>query len=192
MPTSVADDITADPTRIVRRGRPPKRASEFDSRSVKIDPIKTIEQTPLGQEMEHPENITVVDKEIHKLDVSKLAFAEDPIKIIIHRSMDAKFSPNCTDFIAVNGRPAEMLFKNGWVPMGYLPRGQSFYTKRKCVEVLARAKMESVQAYPIERDNEDPRNVIERHATAVLSFSVLEDKNPAGGEWLEHLIRQNL
>jgi hypothetical protein len=83
-----------------------------------------------------------------------------------------------------------MLFKNGWVPIGYFPKGVSFITKRKYVERMALAKQDSIRTNVIERDNEDPQNFVERITTSVLSFSVLEDKNPKGAEWLTALIRQ--
>ncbi len=175
---------------VVRRGRPFKRAHELDSRSIPIEQKPTIQHPPIDQPMAHPEAIVVVDNQLDKKELDHIAFNEDPIKLIIHRNADPKFSPKCTDFIAVNGKPAEMLFKNGWIPMGYLPRGQSFYTKRKYVEVLARAKQDTIHTNVIERDNEDPQNFTERVTTSVLAFSILEDKNPLGAPWLEDLIRQ--
>lgn len=187
-PTAAA---VQDSQPVVRR-RGPKRASEFDSRSVKIEQKASIEQPPIDQPMERPSTIVQVDKTISELDVAKIQFSEDPVKILIHRNPDPKFSPGCTDYIAVNGTPAEILFKNGWVRMGYLPRGVSFYTKRKYVEVLARAKQDAIHTNVVERDNEEPQNFTERVTTSVMAFSVLEDKNPAGAAWLEELIRQQL
>jgi len=73
--------------------------------------------------------------------------------------------------------------------MGYLPRGRSIITKRKYVEVLARAKQDTVNTTVIERDNEDPQNFVERITTSTMSFTILQDKNPKGGEWLERLVR---
>lgn len=186
----MSEAATVEAPKVVRRG--PKRAAEFDSRSVKIEQKPTLEHPPIDQPMEHPSTIVQVDKELSKLDVSKLAFAEDPIKIIIHRNPDPKFSPKCTDYIAVNGKPAEMMFKNGWIPIGYLPRGVSFYTKRKYVEVLARAKQDTIHTNVIERVNEDPQNLTDTVTTSVLAFTIIEDKNPLGGPWIEELIRQQL
>jgi hypothetical protein len=109
---------------------------------------------------------------------------------LIHRSIDPKFSPNCTDYIAVNGVAAEMLFKNGWIKLGYLPRGIPFYTKRKYVEVIAKSKMTQWSTRVEEKVNEDPMNYTDPVTSATLAFSVLEDKNPKGAEWLVTLLRQ--
>lgn len=144
---------------------------------------------PIDQTQEHPSAVQPVDREMKDLNFDSIAFAEDKLLIIIHRGHDPKFSPMCTDYIAVNGVPAEILYKNGWIRSGYLPRGLPFYTKRKYVEVLARSKQDSINTEVITRDREDPVNKTHTITTASLAFSVLEDKNPKGAEWLTLLLR---
>jgi hypothetical protein len=171
---------------VVRRASV-KRKSELDSRSVNPEQKASI---ILDKPEDRPSQVVTVDENMKDLDFDALAFSEDPIKILIHRSIDPKFSPNCTDYIAVNGKAAEMLFKNGWVPMGYLPRGFPFYTKRKYVEVLAKSKMTQWSTRVEEPVNQDPVNHTDPVTSATMAFSVLEDKNPKGAEWLTLLLRQ--
>ena len=167
----------------IRRG--PKRSSDFDSRSIKINqPAPTI-QPPITEQMSATPEILIIDQ-IKKVQADKLSFGEDPIKILIHRSGE-KFSPMTTDLVAVNGIKAEMLFKNGWVQIGYLPRGQAFVTKRKYVEQIAHSTQLTVDTRVIERPGEDPINILDKVRTPVFAFSILEDKSPRAQEWIESL-----
>lgn len=179
---------TATEEKVVRRT--PKRMREFDSRSVEPTQKEPFKMAPIDQPQARPETIVVADPNMTNLDFDALKFSEDPIKILIHRSIDPKFTPNCTDLIAVNGKKAEMLFKNGWVEMGYLPRGVPLYTKRKYVEVIARSKMTQISTRVEEKVNEDPQNYLDPVTSATMAFSVLEDKNPKGAEWLTLLLNQ--
>ena len=147
---------------------------------------------PIDEEVERDPNVVIVEGPLPTRQLEELAFLEEPVKILIHKGGD-KLSQRYTDYVAINGTPCEMLFKNGWVPMGYFPRGISFYTKRKYVGVLARAKRDAITSdYVMPSNlNEDPINSIETSTQSVLSFSVLEDKNPRGAEWLELLVRAN-
>jgi hypothetical protein len=170
---------------IIRKSRGPKRMRDFETQD------HLPEQKPLiGEDNVRTSTIVHPETPLVKKDFEKLAFAEEPVTILIHRSGE-KFSPNCTDLISVNGRHAEVLFSNGWVPVGYLPRGKSITVKRKVVEVLARSKQDHVKTVVIERDNEDPRNYVERATINTMPFQMIEDKNPLGVEWLSQLLRMN-
>jgi len=178
---------TAEP--IVRKKKL-KRLSELDSRSVGIPQKPTITLPPITESVERESPIVLPEAPLVKADLDKLAFAEEAITILIHRSGE-RFAPRSTDYIGVNGKGAEMLFKNGWVPIGYLPRGQSIVTKRKYVEVLARAKQDNVNSnYTQNSGQEDPVNFIERSTIATCAFSIIHDPNPLGAEWLSQLLRQ--
>jgi len=177
---------------IVRRGRPAgklKRLSELDSRSVEIPKKETLVMPPIDEAVERESLIVTSETPLLNDELEKLAFAEEPVTILIHRSGE-KFAPRSTDYIAVNGKGAEMLFKNGWISIGYLPRGQSLITKRKYVEVLARSKMDHITTTVIERDNEDPQNLVEFSTVSTAAFSIIHDANPRGAEWLGQLLRQ--
>lgn len=178
---------TVDAPKVARRV--PKRPAEFDSRSIKQEQKPSLTMAPLNEEQERPSSIQTVDREMKDLNFEAIQFAEDKMLIVIHRGHDPKFSPMCTDFIAVNGVPAEILYKNGWIRSGYLPRGVPFYTKRKYVEVLARSKQDTINTEVIRRDNEDPVNKMHTITVQSMPFTVLEDKNPKGNEWLTLLLR---
>ena len=178
---------TADASANVVR-RQPKAKSELTNQNFPIDQKPAMVMPPIDEPVEREPDIIVAMDPLEKSTLDALAMAEDPITILIHRSVE-KFSPPTTDYIAINGIPAEQLFRNGWVRMGYLPRGKSLITKRKYVEVLARAKQDAINTTVIERDNEDPQNFVERITTSTMSFTILEDKNPKGAEWLERLVR---
>jgi hypothetical protein len=177
----------AEMIRPVVKRRSLKRASEFESLSVKIDQKPSIKMAPLGQTQTRESETIVTEKQLIKDQADKLAFADEKVKILIHRSSE-RFAPSCTDYIAVNGKGAEMLFKNGWVEIGYLPRGHSFYTKRKYVEQLAHAKIDRIETRVVER-GADRDNYTDRVTSSVASFIVLEDANPLGAPWLESLVR---
>ena len=167
------------------------KKSEFDSRSVNIEQKPPILMPGLNEPfVREPEIVSAEGLSLNMEHLELLAFAEEPIKILIHRSQDGLASKT-TDYIAVNGIAAEMLFKNGWVPVGYLPRGMSLITKRKYVEVIAKAKLEAIRTDVIERDNDDPQNFVQRTVTHPTAFTVLEDKNPRGADWLTGLLSVN-
>ena len=183
--TGVATPTKADPSaNLVKR----KAKSEVTNLNYKIEQKPPLEMPPIDEAVERESEIILAEKPLETDEAESLQMAEEPLTIIIHRSVE-KFSPSVTDYIAVNGIAAEMLFKNGWVRMGYLPRGRSIITKRKYVEVLARAKQDTVNTTVIERDGEDPQNFVERVTTSTMSFTIIKDSNPKGGEWLERLVR---
>ena len=173
-----------------------RQSKELDSRSIPIQQAEKREFPPLDAPKSVVEDwlgkdalVVPVEGTLHPDYAEALAFEEEPVKILIHRSTD-KNPALCTDYIASNGTPAEMLFRNGWVPIGYLPRGIALITKRKYVGVLARAKQDTIRTEVTERPNEDPSNKIDKSTSQVFSFSVLEDRNPKGSEWLQRLVNQ--
>ena len=139
------------------------------------------------------EPILPMDRPLMKDEADGLAFNEEVLRILIHRSDDEDLASNVTDFIAVNGIKAEVIMHDGrWLALGYLPKGIPIYTKRKYVEQLARAKMDKIKTRV--EDIVDgagaggKENYTDRFTKAVAAFSVLEDKNPKGGEWLSRLL----
>jgi hypothetical protein len=179
---------TATPAPIVRKSKA-KRMSELHSESVAIPQKETMVMPPIHEPIERESPIVQVETPLVKSDYDRLAFAEEPVTILIHRSGE-KFAPRSTDYIGVNGKGAEMMFKNGWVSIGYLPRGQQVTTKRKYVEVLARSKQDHVNANFNHRENADPENFIEFSTISTCAFSLIHDANPLGVEWLSQLLRQ--
>ena len=136
------------------------------------------------------EEILPLDRPLVKGEADALAFNEEPIRIIIHMEEDDQASSHSrtTDLVAVNGIKAEVIIGNMWRQVGYLPKGIALYTKRKYVEQLARAKADKVSTRVEYLPDGDRRNHIDRFTKVKHPFSVLEDKNPLGAEWLERLI----
>ena len=157
----------------------------LESADIKITQRPSIVIPGLGEELNRTgDSLSTDQPDLRMSYIDNLAFGEEAVRILIHRGQE-KASSKTTDYIAVNGTPAEILFRNGWVPMGYLPKGVAFTTKRKYVAVIASSRIEGITTTVIERDKEDPNNVIERTLTSPLPFVVLEDANPRGAEWLQ-------
>jgi len=165
--------------------RAPKFTKAFDSESV------APAQKPVIAESYDPDlDVVVVDiAMLKKEQLERLRFNEEPVTIFIHRSGE-KNASKVTDLIAVNGIKAEVLFKNGWVAIGWLPRGVTLTTKRKYVEQMAHAKVDDVQTKTGHVGDENPENLIERTTRSICSFSVVHDANPLGIPWLQSILRQ--
>jgi len=179
---------TETATPLVRSAKASQLHKEHDSRAHAPAQKPAVVIPPLGTEIERTPDIIVSETPLTSKDLDRLAFNEEPMTIMIHRSHE-KFSPRCTDFIAIQGVKAEMLFRNGWVQMGYLPRGQSFITKRKYVEALAGSKMDTIHTNVEDLPGGDTRNIVDRIVSATCTFSVIEDKNPLGAEWLARILQ---
>lgn len=121
--------------------------------------------------------------------LDELAFNEEPVTIRIEPSAEknaALWHP-----IWVNGKGCEVWIGGQWREFTYLPVGEVVTVKRKYVEVLLRSKTDTVQTHVKEVEGENPQNVIKRFTSAVVSFSIIQDKNPLGAAWVEELRRRN-
>lgn len=127
-----------------------------------------------------------VDKPLETELMKALAMDNDVMLIRIEPSSGEnppKYVP-CT----VQGKGAE-IFENGkWVSYGFFPVGVEIITRRKYVGVLAMARREVIRTRVVERLNENPDNITDRVSSALCTFSILEDRNPKGREWLNRLI----
>ena len=169
-----------------------QRKKEHESSDIKLNQKAPIAVPGLGEELiRGGESVGNDQPDFRMTREQELAFNEEPVRILIHRGQE-KTASKTTDYIAINGLAAEVYFKNGFVPIGYLPKGVAFTTKRKYLAVIAGAKVEQIGTRVIERDNEDPNNLIERTVTAPLPFVVIEDKNPRGAEWLQGVTQRGL
>ena len=80
---------------------------------------------------------------------------------------------------------------NRWVRYSALPVGVPVITRRKYVEILAMSKIDTITT-PDKRPGDDLTNdTPDRQTSASANFSVLEDKNPKGEEWLRRLMYLN-
>ncbi len=119
-----------------------------------------------------------------------LAFMDEPVVIRLEPSSD-KNAANVFP-VWVNGQGAQVLMNGAWREITYLPVGQVLTVKRKVLEVIIRAKVDTVTTVIREMDAERPNNVIQRFTSAVMSFSVIEDRNPRGAGWIQEQRRRNL
>ena len=106
-----------------------------------------------------------------------LAFNEEPVTILLHRGRE-KNAPT-HEHVSVNGQTI-------WIPVDQPTR-----IARKFVEVLARAQPMNVSTDSGESPGDQITfNNVNRSLSSLCSFSVLEDKNPRGREWLTRVMRE--
>lgn len=122
--------------------------------------------------------------------LDELAFNEEPVTIRIEPSSEKNAAAHFP--IWVNGKGGEVLINGEWVPVGYLPVNTVLTIKRKYVEVLMRAKIDTVTTDVIEEKNKDPINKVKRFTSAVNSFSIIKDDNPLSQAWLTEIRRRNM
>lgn len=148
-----------------------------------------IEQKPVIESREDlvDEVVQAPPEVLQKEYADALAFAEEPVTILIQPSGE-KNAARTVD-IWVNGKGAEVLVDRRWIETSILPVGMPVTTKRKYVEVLARAKRDSVQTNVTDEESENPVNKIFRNTTAVSPFSIIRDNNPKGAAWIAQLVR---
>lgn len=156
------------------------------------DTVKIEQKAPIVDTNKHKEEgeIVLTDKPFQKDYIEALAFAEEPVKIVLNPSSEKNAA---TSFpVWVNGKGAEV-FQNGrWDEIGYLPVGRPIIIKRKVLEVIIRAKLDAVTTTHDDATVERPINRINRATSAVHSYSILEDKNPMGQAWAIEMIRRNM
>lgn len=161
--------------------------------ALKTDDIKIEQKPDITNRAELKDRSdTVVAAPIGAADPAYLAqieFAEEPVTIRLEPSSDmnaATMHP-----IWCNGKGCEVLINGKWCEMTYLPVGRNWTVKRKYVAILAGAKIDKINTIKGSVNDENPENRISRITTSVVTFSVVEDKNPRGAAWLAELIRRN-
>ena len=159
----------------IKRGRPRK---EFSTDDMEVGQRPSIIIPPLNETMiREGEKIDVVEPGSANNDYyASLAFMEEPMTIRLERSSE-KNAPKLVD-VYVNGEAC-------WVPVG-----QNFKLKRKFVEVLARSKPESIDTRTGSSEEEQPRNEILRNTSSKYPFTVVEDNNPRGYDWLTRVLME--
>ena len=163
----------------VRRPRP-----ELHTDDLPIDQKPQIEF-----ESELADEVVVAPEVLQKEYMAALAFAEEPVTIRIERTAE-KFAPHVIDCWC-NGKGPEILVNGKWVEFKALPVGMPVTTKRKYVEIVARAKVDTVNTKVEDRQSDNPRNLIDRYTSSRAPFSVIQDRNPLCAEWLTNLLRVN-
>ena len=122
--------------------------------------------------------------------LDELAFMEEPVSIRLEPSSDKNAAGAMPCWC--NGRGAEVLINGQWRECTYLPVGQVLTIKRKYLEIIVRAKVDTIHTRILEMDSERPNNSINRYTSPTTSFSITEDKNPRGAAWVSELRRRYL
>lgn len=152
-----------------------------------IDQKDVLSQDALSDGVPQAEGI-IVERVLNSVQADNLLFNEEPVTIRLEQGSERN-APRWV-YVAVNGKGAEVLVGNQWVEFKYLPVNQVITTRRKYVEVLARAKRDTILTNVIERENDDPQNMLERNTSSAALFSVIHDANPKGAPWLTAILRQ--
>jgi hypothetical protein len=152
-----------------------------------------IEQRPPVDDLADREgDVIMVDPSVASKDyAAELAFMDEPVTIRLEPSSDR--NAIAVFPVWVNGRQAE-IFQNGrWIEVGWLPVGREITVKRKVLEVIVRAKIDTVNTPSSDElaMHANPDNKVRRFTSAVHSFSVIEDKSPRGAAWLSEMRRRN-
>lgn len=151
----------------------------------------SIDQRPPIADPSTYDGDVVLTERIESNDYAEaLAFMDEPVTVMLEPSVEKNAA---TAFpVWVNGKPAEV-FQNGrWDEIGYLPTGRELIIKRKVLEVIIRAKVDTVHTQILDQDSERPNNVVQRFTSPVHSFTIVEDRNSRGRAWVTELRRRNL
>ena len=139
------------------------------------------------------ENIVLVDRLPNQDYMDELAFNEEPVTIRLEPSTDK----NAAVWFPIwnNGKGAELLVDGKWVEYGYLPVNKVITVKRKYVETLLGAKIDTITTEVVENKSDRSDNMenrVKRFTSALHSFSIIEDKNPLGTAWVNEIRRRNM
>jgi len=120
--------------------------------------------------------VDTVDKAIPADKMAELAFAEEKILVRVHETTDETAMP--IPCVQNDGRSQ------------YFVRGQDQWVKRKFVEILARCKITTYtqEMYKDGAGNDGYRQI--PHTTLMYPFSVMQDKNKRGSEWLNNILME--
>jgi hypothetical protein len=176
---------TATPSKPVKR-----QAKEILPDAEKIDQPSDINLGMGFTPFERPTPSEVlIEKSPLRMDYAdELKFNEEPVKIMAHASAD----PNAPLYVEawVNGKGVEQWIENiGWVEVKFIPVSQPVIVKRKYLEVWLRGRAVNVVTVQDKADGSEPQNLLRRTVTGSHTISILEDKNPRGGEWAHRLMR---
>jgi len=150
-----------------------------------------IEQKESHSDDPHEREPEIIEADQDMLDrdyADRLKFMDEPVVIQINPSNEK--NPANSFPVWVNGRGGEVLMGGRWVPVTYFPVGVELTTKRKYVEVLLRAKVDNVTTEVTDR-GDDKINRVNHNTSALVNFTIIEDRNPRGRDWAAEVRRRN-
>lgn len=174
----------------VKPGRAKREGLSTDD--VKPESLSGVE-FPLNSPFERPEaDIVIAPEVLQKEYADALAFAEEPVEIMVQPSSE-KFGAKFVE-CWVQGKGIEIYdTRTGqWYPNGSIPRGVPVITKRKYVEILLRSKTTDIRTNVVENPGEDPTNNMFRSTHANFPVQIIRDDNPKGREWFYRMAGLNI
>jgi hypothetical protein len=154
------------------------------------DSMKIEQRAPISDSSDCEGDVILTERTHNQDYIAELAFMEEPVTIRLEPSAEKNAVGAFP--VWVNGKPAEV-FQNGrWYEIGYLPVGRELIVKRMVLEVIIRAKTDTVHTRIIGENSDNPNNAVNRFTSPVHSFSIISDPNPRGAAWATELRRRNL
>lgn len=150
----------------------------IDSNDVEVKQGKPRILKPTGDAKDalEPDLVEPADRVVNKDWADMMAFNEEVIEVMVHESTDK------------NAEAIVEVFNNG-IPQRFI-RGQKQMVKRKFVEVLAKAKPTNyTQRAESDRDFTEGGAFVP-HTAIRYPFSVTNDPNPRGADWLRSILQQ--
>lgn len=152
-----------------------------------------VPQREVNETQEFQSGIEVAERMPAQDYADLLKFAEDPITVVLTPSSDPKAAKSV--FCAVNGKGAEVWDERSkrWVEFKWLPVARVLTVKRKCLEVLARSRVDTCatrEVTPTPHANQDGF-VLETNTVPTVPFTVRHDPAGAkGAEWFNQVMQQ--
>ena len=117
------------------------------------DKLPIDQKPPIAADPETYDGEIVVGEKIATADyLSDLAFMEEPVTIRLEPSSEKNALQSFP--IWVNGKMAEVFQGGRWEEIGYLPVGRTLIVKRKVLEVIIRAKTDTIQTKILDEGGE--------------------------------------
>jgi len=168
------------------------RRKELHTSEVRIEQLPPVSEQGMTDTESLLPRTHVVDQATHpsftKDYYDELAFNEEPVTVRFSPGMD-RFAPKFVD-CSVNGKGIEVLMNGRWMEVFQVPINANVTMKRKYLEVFARCKHTDVIARSrgVTFDGSQPINDTIPTTNLKHPFSVLEDRNPRGAEWLTRIL----
>lgn len=156
----------------------PRMKKEISSEDVKVGQDEPVDIPTEGDIKREPAPKESDVDIVSPAAVGQAAFYNEKVRVLVHQSADQN-----------NVEPIPMVSVNGRTQ--FFVRGQPTWVKRKYVAALARAKKTAYRQQV--RVDEVTGHVVQRMvpSTAVAyPFSVVDDPNPNGRQWLEKVLAE--
>lgn len=154
------------------------------------DTMKVEQKPPISDPSTYDGDVVLTERTHDQDYIDELAFMAEPVTIRLEPSAEKNAAGAYPCWC--NGKPAEVYQNGRWDAIGYLPVGRVLIVRRSILEIIIRAKIDTIQTQIIGQDSERPNNVVSRFTSPVHSFSIIEDRNPRGSAWVQELRRRNL